>query len=218
MKDIHEVLRQKQAKYAQLGKQIEMLQQAAEKLREVAPLLAESDEEDNVVLAEVDDATASDAMAAKAGAGSGSGNRFQGGAAYGASLAVIWRQFGQLAIDLMNLQALLVSSDDSAADVLGRVLSGFGIAMDRSSDPETTIARIQQQKFDALIVDFDDPAGGRGHSAAGPETGRFAAEHCPGGRYGQGARDPERRSSLCSVQTSFGRGGQGRDCERPRPC
>ena len=69
MKDIHEVLRHKQAKYAQLGKQIEMLQQAAEKLREVAPLLAESDDEDNAVLAEVDDATASgDAMAAKAGA------------------------------------------------------------------------------------------------------------------------------------------------------
>jgi len=41
MKDIHEVLRQKQTRYAQLGKQIEMLQQAAEKLREVAPLLAE---------------------------------------------------------------------------------------------------------------------------------------------------------------------------------
>jgi len=72
MKDIHEVLRQKQAKYAQLGKQIEMLQQAAEKLREVAPLLAESDEEDNVVLAEGDDALAqADSMAAKAGAGSG---------------------------------------------------------------------------------------------------------------------------------------------------
>ena len=72
MKDIHEVLRQKQAKYAQLGKQIEMLQQAAEKLREVAPLLAESDEEDNVVLAEVDDSSAqTDALAAKAGAGSG---------------------------------------------------------------------------------------------------------------------------------------------------
>jgi CheY-like chemotaxis protein/c-di-GMP-binding flagellar brake protein YcgR len=57
----------------------------------------------------------------------------------------------------MNIQALLVSSDDSAADVLGRVLSGFGIALDRSSDPETTLARIQQQKFDALVVDFDDP-------------------------------------------------------------
>ncbi len=73
MKDIHEVLRQKQAKYAQLGKQIEMLQQAAEKLREVAPLLAESDEEDNVVLTDVDEATSqADAMAAKAGAGSSS--------------------------------------------------------------------------------------------------------------------------------------------------
>ncbi len=73
MKDIHEVLRQKQAKYAQLGKQIEMLQQAAEKLREVAPLLAESDEEDNVVLSDVDEAVAgADAMAAKASAGSNS--------------------------------------------------------------------------------------------------------------------------------------------------
>ena len=73
MKDIHEVLRQKQAKYAQLGKQIEMLQQAAEKLREVAPLLAENDDEDNAVLAEVvDDASSqSDAMTAKAGASSG---------------------------------------------------------------------------------------------------------------------------------------------------
>jgi len=69
MKDIHEVLRQKQAKYAQLGKQIEMLQQAAEKLREVAPLLADSDEEDNSVLTEVDEASPSEAMAAKAGAG-----------------------------------------------------------------------------------------------------------------------------------------------------
>ena len=72
MKDIHEVLRQKQTKYAQLGKQIEMLQQAAEKLREVAPLLAENDDEDNAVLMEVDEAPGSDASAAKAAA-AGSG-------------------------------------------------------------------------------------------------------------------------------------------------
>ncbi len=72
MKDIHEVLRQKQTKYAQLGKQIEMLQQAAEKLREVAPLLAENDDEDNAVLMEGDEgASHSDAMAAKASGGSG---------------------------------------------------------------------------------------------------------------------------------------------------
>jgi prefoldin subunit 5 len=66
MKDIHEVLRRKQAQYTQLGKQIEMLQQAAEKLREVAPLLAENEvEDDSAVLAEVDDDTAN-ALAAKA--------------------------------------------------------------------------------------------------------------------------------------------------------
>jgi len=68
MKDIHEVLRRKQAQYTQLGKQIEMLQQAAEKLREVAPLLAENDnEDDSAVLTEVDDEN-SNAMAAKANA------------------------------------------------------------------------------------------------------------------------------------------------------
>jgi prefoldin subunit 5 len=72
MKDIHEVLRQKQAKYAQLGKQIEMLQQAAEKLREVAPLLAENDDDDNAVLVDVGESAQSEAMAAKAGAGSSS--------------------------------------------------------------------------------------------------------------------------------------------------
>jgi hypothetical protein len=68
MKDIHEVLRRKQAKYAQLGKQIEALQQAAEKLREVAPLLADSEEDDAAVLAEVEE-TPGSAKAASASAG-----------------------------------------------------------------------------------------------------------------------------------------------------
>lgn len=57
----------------------------------------------------------------------------------------------------MILQALLVSTDDSAADVLGRVLPDYAIALERASNPETSLARIEQQKFDALIVDFDDP-------------------------------------------------------------
>jgi hypothetical protein len=71
MKDIHEVLRRKQAQYTQLGKQIEMLQEAAEKLREVAPLLAENEsEDDTAVLAEVEDDN--NTMAAKAGAQSAS--------------------------------------------------------------------------------------------------------------------------------------------------
>ena len=57
----------------------------------------------------------------------------------------------------MILQALLVSTDDPAADVLGRVLPDYGIALERSSNPETSLARIEQQNFDALLLDFDDP-------------------------------------------------------------
>ena len=66
MKDIHEVLRRKQARYAQIGKQIEMLQQAAEKLREVAPLLAEIEDDDASVLAEVDEQPSTAVKAASA--------------------------------------------------------------------------------------------------------------------------------------------------------
>jgi hypothetical protein len=68
MKDIHEVLRRKQARYAQLGKQIELLQQAAEKLREVAPLLAEIEDDDASVLAEVDEQPSTAAKTATAAA------------------------------------------------------------------------------------------------------------------------------------------------------
>ena len=44
MKDIYEVLRKKQAQQAQLGKQIEALQSAAEQLRSVAHLLGDEPE------------------------------------------------------------------------------------------------------------------------------------------------------------------------------
>jgi hypothetical protein len=47
VKDIYEVLRKKQAQQAQLGKQIEALQHAAEELRNVAHLLdGDEDEKD----------------------------------------------------------------------------------------------------------------------------------------------------------------------------
>lgn len=45
MRDIYEVLRRKQAEQAQLGKQIEALQTAAEQLRSVAHLLNAEDED-----------------------------------------------------------------------------------------------------------------------------------------------------------------------------
>ena len=51
MKDIYEVLRKKQAEQAQLGKQIEALQNAAEQLRSVAHMLDEEHEESDAASA-----------------------------------------------------------------------------------------------------------------------------------------------------------------------
>jgi len=47
MKDIHEVLRRKQAQYIELGKQIEALQGAADTLKSVASLLTDESDAPN---------------------------------------------------------------------------------------------------------------------------------------------------------------------------
>jgi CheY-like chemotaxis protein len=57
----------------------------------------------------------------------------------------------------MTLLALLVSSDDSASEILGRVLPASGIAVERFDVFSDAADRLQQQRFDALIVDFEDP-------------------------------------------------------------
>ena len=61
----------------------------------------------------------------------------------------------------MTLQALLVSKDDDAADVLSRVLAGFGVAVERFSETEIALQRLGEQRFDTLIVDFDQPDSAR---------------------------------------------------------
>jgi CheY-like chemotaxis protein len=57
----------------------------------------------------------------------------------------------------MTLLALLVSSDDSASEILGRTLPASGIAVERCDVFAAAVDRLQQQKFDALVVDFEDP-------------------------------------------------------------
>ena len=72
MQEVGQVLRRKRAQAAQLAKEIELLQTVEEKLREVAPLLADSEDE-SAVLAEVDEeigqsaGPASKSLAASAG-------------------------------------------------------------------------------------------------------------------------------------------------------
>jgi CheY-like chemotaxis protein len=60
----------------------------------------------------------------------------------------------------MMFQALLVSKDEETAGVLIPVLSGFGVGAQLCGYPDAMV-RLSEQKFDAVIVDFDDP-----HSAA----------------------------------------------------
>jgi CheY-like chemotaxis protein len=60
----------------------------------------------------------------------------------------------------MTFQALLVSKDDEAAAVLTPVLSGSGVGVQACGYPDALV-RLTEQKFDAVIVDYDDP-----HSAA----------------------------------------------------
>jgi DNA-binding response OmpR family regulator len=56
----------------------------------------------------------------------------------------------------MTLLALLVSTDDSASEILGRVLTASGIGVERCSDLSEAMERLQHQRFDALIIDFED--------------------------------------------------------------
>ena len=60
----------------------------------------------------------------------------------------------------MTFQSLLVCKDEQATDVLTSVLAGFGLGVQCCGYPEA-LCRLTEQKFDAVIVDYDDP-----HSAA----------------------------------------------------
>jgi DNA-binding response OmpR family regulator len=84
----------------------------------------------------------------------------------------------------MTLLALLITSDDSASQVLSRVLPACGIAVERFSDLAAAVDRLRQQKFDALVLDFADTKaaaevyeeGRRLHSGSAPVTVALVAE------------------------------------------
>lgn len=56
----------------------------------------------------------------------------------------------------MTFQALLVSKDSQAATILTPVLSIFGMGVVSCEDAEA-VSLLREQKFDAVIVDFDNP-------------------------------------------------------------
>ena len=56
----------------------------------------------------------------------------------------------------MSFRALLVSKDDQAIEALTPVLSNFGLTVHRCGYPDA-LCLVSEQKFHAVLVDFDDP-------------------------------------------------------------
>ena len=99
----------------------------------------------------------------------------------------------------MSFRALLVSKDDQAVEALTPVLSNFGLTVHRCGYPDA-LCLVSEQKFHAVLVDFDDP-----HSATltfeNLSAARFRAtcrHRRPSGRSIQSAKCLRRRA-----QTSF---------------
>jgi CheY-like chemotaxis protein len=58
----------------------------------------------------------------------------------------------------MTLTSLLVCADPRAAQVLSRILSDLGIAVEHCSHPSAAALRLSTQHFDAILLDCDDQA------------------------------------------------------------
>ena len=72
----------------------------------------------------------------------------------------------------MILQALLVSKDDLTAETLIQVLAQLGVAVDRSNAADVAVTRLAEERFDQVIVDFDDPRSGVSDARSLPPPGR----------------------------------------------
>jgi DNA-binding response OmpR family regulator len=59
----------------------------------------------------------------------------------------------------MILQALLVTKDDLSAQTLIQVVAEYGVAVERCQTTEEAVARLADQRFDQVVVDFDDAEG-----------------------------------------------------------
>src|SRR5271165_637930 len=58
----------------------------------------------------------------------------------------------------MALAALVVSSDPEAVQVLGRILVEKGIGLEHCRDFAVALARVEERRYGALIVDCEDEA------------------------------------------------------------
>ena len=94
----------------------------------------------------------------------------------------------------MSFRALLVTKDDHARDALTAVLSNFGLSVHSCSYPDA-LCLVTEQKFHAVLVDFDDP-----HSAA------LVLENLAGTRFQSHAITVALLADHSKVRHAFGHG------------
>src|SRR5262245_30149079 len=72
-------------------------------------------------------------------------------------LSARWLRAGRkLGLSPMSFRALLVTKDDQAAETLTPVLSNFGLRTECCGYSDA-VCLITEQKFQAVLVDYDDP-------------------------------------------------------------
>src|SRR5579884_761903 len=94
----------------------------------------------------------------------------------------------------MSFRALLVTKDDQAREALTPVLSGFGLSVHACGYPDA-LCLVTEQKFHAVLVDFDDP-----HSAA------LVFENLANTRFQSHAMTVALVSDRTKVRNAFGHG------------
>lgn len=56
----------------------------------------------------------------------------------------------------MKFEALLIVNDEAAAEVLSRVLQDFQVQSERCGNADEALERLDEKKYDAVVVDFDE--------------------------------------------------------------
>ena len=98
----------------------------------------------------------------------------------------------------MSFRALLVSKDDQAVETLTPVLSNFGLTVHRCLYRDA-LCLVSEQKFHAVLVDFDDP-----HSAT------LTFENLSAARFRAHAVTVALLADRSKVRNAFGAGAASR--------